>query len=96
MSSAQTCSISLVLCRSWSVHPGGTQGQILGQISHRCLPMLVAFVWESTKETINLPPGCLLGGCCPTAFLGPITRRGARKLNIDNTQLRPHPCDLVA
>ena len=42
-----------------------TQGQILSQsptVFHRCHPILVAFVWESTKETINLPRGCLQGG----------------------------------
>ena len=31
-------------------------------ISHRCHPMLVAFVWELTNEIINLPLGCLQGG----------------------------------
>jgi len=39
-----------------------TQGQILSQISHRCHPILVAFVWELTKETIHFPLGCLQGG----------------------------------
>ena len=33
----------------------------LEPISHRCHPNLVAFVWELTKETINLPLGCLQG-----------------------------------
>ena len=31
-------------------------------ISHRYHPILVAFVWELTKETIHLPLGCLQGG----------------------------------
>ena len=31
-------------------------------ISHRCHPILVAFVWELTNETIHLPLGCLQGG----------------------------------
>jgi len=31
-------------------------------ISHRCHPILVAFVWDLTKETIDLPLGCLQGG----------------------------------
>ena len=31
-------------------------------ISHRCHPILVAFVWQLTKETIDLPLGCLQGG----------------------------------
>ena len=34
----------------------------LKSISHRCHPILVAFVWELTKETIDLPLGCLQGG----------------------------------
>ena len=33
----------------------------LKSISHRCHPILVAFVWELTKATINLPLGCLQG-----------------------------------
>jgi len=34
----------------------------LKSISHRCHPILVAFVWELTKETIELPLGCLQVG----------------------------------
>ena len=30
-------------------------------ISHRCHPILVAIVWRLTKETIDLPLGCLQG-----------------------------------
>ena len=37
-------------------------GANLKSISHRCHPILVAFVWELTKETIDLPRGCLQGG----------------------------------
>jgi hypothetical protein len=44
------------------VHPGGNPGANLKSISHRCHPILVAFVWELTKETINLPLGCPQGG----------------------------------
>jgi len=36
-------------------HPGAN----LKSISHRCHPILVAFAWELTKETINLPLSCL-------------------------------------
>ena len=39
-----------------------TQGQIFKSISHKCHPILVAFVWELTKETIYLPLGCLQSG----------------------------------
>ena len=39
-----------------------TQGANLKSISHRCHPILVAFVWKLTKETIVLPLGCLQGG----------------------------------
>jgi len=38
-------------------HPGGNPGANLMSISHRCHPILVAFVWELTKETIDLPLG---------------------------------------
>ena len=44
-------------------HPGGNPGANLKSMSHRCHPILVAFVWESIKDTINLPLGCLQGGC---------------------------------
>ena len=42
-------------------HPGGNPCANLKSIFHRC-PILVAFVWELTKETIDLPLGCLQGG----------------------------------
>ena len=42
--------------------PGGNPGGNLNLISNRCHPILVAFVWELTKESINLSLGCLLGG----------------------------------
>ena len=37
-------------------------GANLKSISHRCHPILVAFAWELTEETIDLPLGCLQGG----------------------------------
>ena len=37
------------------VHPGGNPGANRKSISHRCHPILVAFVWELTAETIDLP-----------------------------------------
>jgi len=43
-------------------HPGGNPLTNLKSISHRCLPILVAFVWKWTEETIDLPLGCLQGG----------------------------------
>ena len=43
-------------------HPGDNPWANLKSISHRCHPILVAFVWELTKETIDLPLGCLQGG----------------------------------
>ena len=45
-----------------SSHPGGNPGANLKSISHRCHPILVEFVWKLTKETIDLPLGCLQGG----------------------------------
>jgi len=44
------------------IHPGGNPEANLKSISHRCHPILVACVWELTRETIHLPLGCLLGG----------------------------------
>ena len=44
------------------LHPGGIPGANLKSTSHRCHPILVAFVWELTSETIDLPLGCLQGG----------------------------------
>ena len=43
-------------------HPGGNPGANLKSMSLRCHPILVAFVWELTKETIHLPLGCPQGG----------------------------------
>jgi len=43
-------------------HSGGNPGANLKSISHICHPILVAFVWALTKETIDLPLGCLQGG----------------------------------
>ena len=45
-----------------SNHPGGNPWKNRKSISHRCHPILVAFVWELTQETINLPLDCLQGG----------------------------------
>ena len=39
--------------------PGGNPGANLKSISHRCHPIMVAFVWKLTQETINFPLGCL-------------------------------------
>ena len=43
-------------------HPGIELRENLKSISHRCHLFEVAFVWELTKETINLPLSCLQGG----------------------------------
>ena len=42
-------------------HPGGNPGAHLKSISHRCHPILVAFAWDMTQETIKLPLSCLQG-----------------------------------
>jgi len=51
----------------------------LKSISHRCHPILVAFVRELTKETINLPLGFLQGGTTPETptVKGLVTRRAS-------------------
>ena len=41
------------------IHTGGNPGATLWSISHIYRPILVAFVWGLTHETINLPLGCL-------------------------------------
>jgi len=63
--------------------PGGNPGANLKSISHMCQPILVAFVWELTKETIHLPLGCLQGGSLRPNASGQIipwdqTRQGLR------------------
>ena len=54
--------ITTHLCTAIVLHPEGNPRANLGSISHRCHPILVAFLWEMTKETINLPLGRLQGG----------------------------------
>jgi hypothetical protein len=44
------------------IHAGVELRANLKSISHRFHLFEVAFVWEMTKETINLPLGCLQGG----------------------------------
>ena len=59
---------------------GRNPGADLKSISHRCHPILVAFVREVTKETIDLPLGCLQGGARPagaSALLANSRRRSA-------------------
>jgi len=57
-------------------HPGGNPRANLKSIPHRCHPILVAFVWELTKETIDFPLGCLQGGIQVMLCWG--CRRGLR------------------
>ena len=56
---------STAICAQLSqrpVHPGVESRANLKSISHRCHLFEVAFVWEMTEETIDLPLGCLQGG----------------------------------
>jgi len=43
-------------------HPGGNPRANLKSTSHKYHLFEVAFVWELTKENIDLPLGCLQGG----------------------------------
>ena len=43
-------------------HSGDNPGANLESIAQGCHPILVAFAWKLTKETINLSLGCLQGG----------------------------------
>ena len=53
---------SVAAAQGLSSHPEGNPGANLKSISHRCHPILVAFVWELTNEVFHLPLGCLQGG----------------------------------
>ena len=48
--------------RSWNGFTTLEATQGLKSISHRCHPILVAFVWEVAEETIDLPLVCLHDG----------------------------------
>jgi len=50
------------LAKGTCIHPGGNPGANLESIPPRCHPILVACIWESTQETIDLPLGCLQCG----------------------------------
>ena len=68
-------------------HPGDNPGANLKSISHICHPILVAFVWELTNETIDLPLGCLQGGWGPTEAVARSSWRwGAQKTALEATQ----------
>ena len=56
-SSVSHTSVHAVGVQHFWIHPGGNPVANLKSISHRCHPVLVAFVWELTKETIELPLG---------------------------------------
>ena len=80
-------------------HPGGSPGANTKSISHRCHPMLVACVWELTKQAIDLPMRCLQGGVAPDGEVE--GARGGAAVE-DRAQYRPvdapardrwiHPC----
>jgi len=77
---AVRCMMVQRFVRSWSYrhglefgtvhHPGGNPGSNLKSISHRCYLFEVAFVWELTEETMNLPLGCFQGGLRGRVFFG--------------------------
>ena len=59
-------------------HPGGNPGANLKSISHRCCFFEVEFVWELTKETVQLPSG-LPPGRCRTAMMQQLGQEGVRE-----------------
>ena len=69
-------------------HPGGNPGANRKSISYRCHPILVAFVWDLTYESIDfishpgLPPGWYHR-----------RRRGCRRLGRCAGAPRPHPVE---
>ena len=60
-------------------HPGCNPEANLKSIPHRCLPILVAFVWELAQETIDLPLGCLQAGQRERTSFAGVTRGGHRE-----------------
>ena len=48
--------------RALAHHPGVESRANLKSVSHRCHLFEVAFVWELTKDAIDLPLCCLQGG----------------------------------
>ena len=71
------------------IHPGVELRANLKSISHRCYLFEVAFVWDLTKETIDLPVGCLQGGQGMGTDAPPRSRRGASRC--DTPHLRAAP-----
>ena len=69
--------------------PADNPGANLKSISHICHPILVAFVWELTKETIDLPLGCLQGGSCSAGSRTCRTTCAASPSPNDATRLGP-------
>ena len=59
LSLSHSLTLSLTLKAEQVCHARPFVGANLKSISHRCHPILVAVVWDLTKETINLPLGCL-------------------------------------
>ena len=72
-------------------HPGGNPGADLKSISHRCHPIMVAFVWELTKETVDLPLGCLQGGTCVDERGERLRRELHKRRERDHQELLVHP-----
>ena len=70
-------------------HPGVELRANLKSISNRCHLFEVAFVWEMTHETINLPMGCLFGGV-------PKNEVGALRQGAEAGGLAPQPPHLNA
>ena len=73
-------------------HPGGNSGANLKSISHMCYLREVAFEWELTKETINLPLGCLQGGYKPPSLSSSLDKSHASEKGIKpcTTSDTPH------
>ena len=64
-----------------ATHPEVDVRANLESISHRCHLFEVAFVGESTKETIHLPLGCLQGAACSGPLLVPLSQHAASCLS---------------
>ena len=52
-------------------------GANLKSVAHRCYLREVAFKWELTKETINLPLSCLQGGSSASSLSVPVSAQVA-------------------
>ena len=82
--------------RPTRTHPGGNPRANLKSISKSCHPILVAFVWDSTEETIDLPRGSPVRRYPPHHDLDPaiLSEKGI-KLKLSGNEVYYTACSLL-